>query len=70
MSEQVTLLIETTPQVARRLERLAETGFYGQTRDQVAEELLRQALRDLATPDFVATREEALDNGDDEDDFA
>jgi len=61
--EPVPLLVETNPIVIARLDRLAATGFYGPTREAVAEEMLRIALREHETPDFLARREDALDQG-------
>lgn len=42
----VKLQLSTTPQVHAALERLAETGKFGKTASEVAEELLRAKLRE------------------------
>lgn len=61
MSGDQKLMLYVTPQILTRLERLAATGFFGSTATEVAEELLRIALRTMSAevisavlPDGVA----------------
>lgn len=42
-----TITFETSPQVAELLDRLARSGLYPADRGAVAEELLREKLREL-----------------------
>lgn len=49
MSGDQKLMLYVTPQVLTRLERLAATGFFGSTSNEVAEELLRIALREMSS---------------------
>lgn len=44
------LKLSTTPQVIARLDALALTGLYGKNGTEVAEELLRQKLREVEIP--------------------
>lgn len=46
----VRITIETSGQVMTRLEDLAETGLYGNGVAGVAEQLMREALRDTREP--------------------
>lgn len=48
------LKLSTTPQVIARLDTLALTGIYGKNGTEVAEELLRQKLREIEIPEWAA----------------
>lgn len=51
--ETLTLKLSTTPQVVARLEALALTGLYGKNGTEVAEELLRQKVREIDIPGWA-----------------
>ncbi len=50
------LNLSTTPQVVARLDVLALTGLYGKNGTEVAEELLRQKLREIEIPEWAGRR--------------
>ena len=43
----VSIAVSTSPEVAAFLDRLVSTGLFGQTREAVADTLLREKLREL-----------------------
>ena len=45
--------LSTTPQVVRALEALAKTGMFGKNAAEVAEELMRQKLREVMRDGWV-----------------
>ena len=47
------LKLSTTPQVIARLDALAMTGLYGKNGTEVAEELLRERLREIEIPEWA-----------------
>ncbi len=44
--------LATTPQVCALLDRLVETGLFGKTRAEVAEQLMRDRLREVIERDW------------------
>jgi len=47
------LKLSTTPEVCRFLDELAKTGLFGKTPTEVAEELLRRAVRESISEGWV-----------------
>lgn len=46
--------LSTTPQVCGLLDKLAEQGLFGKNRSEVAEQLLREKLRELTEGGWLA----------------
>lgn len=47
------LHLSTTPQVLAALDALIETGLFGKTRTEIAEELLRMKVRETVTDGWL-----------------